>query len=110
MLVALPSPVFAVYLHVIAIVVVVMAMLMIDESHCPWVIYNNDLYGAVQCSWQGRSESYIHEGARWISGINAANGSRGPRFASRMLPTVSRPWTSRDPLIVCSLDKRLSAW
>src|SRR6218665_3271669 len=27
------------------------------------------------------------EGARWSSGINAANGSRGPRFASRILPT-----------------------
>ena len=30
-----------------------MAMVMMDEPHCPWVIYNNDLYGAVQCSWQG---------------------------------------------------------
>ena len=27
-------------------------------------------------------------GARWSSGINAANGARGPRFASRKLPTV----------------------
>src|SRR6218665_2565232 len=27
-------------------------------------------------------------GARWSSGINAANGSRGSRFASRILPTV----------------------
>src|SRR6218665_550309 len=26
------------------------------------------------------------EGARWSSGINAANGARGPRFASRVLP------------------------
>ena len=34
-------------------------------------------------------------GARWGSGINAANGARGPRFASRILPTVQRPWTSR---------------
>src|SRR6218665_217896 len=34
-------------------------------------------------------------GARWSSWINAANGARGPRFASRILPTVQRPWTSR---------------
>jgi len=27
------------------------------------------------------------EGARWSSGINAANGARGPRCASRILPT-----------------------
>ena len=33
----------------------------------------------------------INEGARWSSGINAANGARGPRFASRILPTVQRP-------------------
>ena len=34
---------------------------------------------------------------RWSSGINAANGARGPRFASRrpILPTMQRPWTSR---------------
>jgi len=57
---ALLSPVFAVYLHMMMIVVVVMAvMVMMDDPHCPWVIYNNDLYGGVQCSWQGRSESYI---------------------------------------------------
>jgi len=37
----------------------------------------------------------IYEGARWSSGINAANGARGPRFAYRILPTVQRPWTSR---------------
>jgi len=30
---------------------------------------------------------------RWSSGINAANGPRGPRFASRILPTVKRPWS-----------------
>src|SRR6218665_3414034 len=57
---ALPSPVFAVYLRMITTVVVVMAMMvtmvtmvtmvMMDKPHCPWVIYNNDLYGAVQCS------------------------------------------------------------
>jgi len=35
------------------------------------------------------------EGTRWSSGINAANGARGPRFASLILPTVQRPWTSR---------------
>ena len=35
------------------------------------------------------------EGARWSSGINAANGAGGPRFASRTLPAVQRPWTSR---------------
>jgi len=35
------------------------------------------------------------EGAWWSSGINAANGSHGPRFASRILPTVQPPWTSR---------------
>ena len=29
------------------------------------------------------------------SGINAANGTRGPQFASRIPPTVQRPWTSR---------------
>jgi len=34
-------------------------------------------------------------GAQWSSGINAANGARGPRFTSRILPTVQRPWTSR---------------
>src|SRR6218665_4138402 len=51
----------------------------------------------------------IHEGARCSSGINAANGACGPRFASRILPTVQRPWTSRSPLIVCSLDKSLSS-
>src|SRR6218665_667090 len=31
---------------------------------------------------------------RWSSGINAANGARGPQFASRILPTVQQPWTS----------------
>src|SRR6218665_4120042 len=36
----------------------------------------------------------INKGDRWSSGINAANGARGPRFASRILPTVQRPWTS----------------
>src|SRR6218665_1252418 len=30
--------------------------------------------------------------ARWSSGINAANGVRGPRFAPRILPTVQQPW------------------
>ena len=34
-------------------------------------------------------------GARWSSGINAANGACRPRFASRILPIVQRPWTSR---------------
>ena len=29
-----------------------------------------------------------YEGARWSSGINAVNGARRPRFASRILPTV----------------------
>jgi len=29
---------------------VMMTMVMMDGPHCPWVIYNNDLYGAVQCS------------------------------------------------------------
>src|SRR6218665_933121 len=55
---ALPSSVFAVYLHMMIIVVVVMAMMMMmmDEPHCPWVIYNNDLYGVVQCSWQGEAQ------------------------------------------------------
>ena len=57
---ALLSPVFAVYLHMMMIVVVVMmAMVMMDEPHCPWVIYNNGLYGAVQCTWHGRLEDYI---------------------------------------------------
>src|SRR6218665_3208701 len=60
---ALPSPVFAVYLHMMMIVVVVMmammTMVMMDEPHCPWVIYNNGLYGGVQCTWHGRSEDYI---------------------------------------------------
>ena len=37
----------------------------------------------------------ILEGARWSSGIKAANGARVPRFASRRLPTMQRPWTSR---------------
>ena len=45
---ALPSPVFAVYLHVMMIVVVTMAMMMtmvmMYEPHYPWVIYN-DLKG-----------------------------------------------------------------
>ena len=49
-----PSPVFAVNLYMMIIVVVVaavmMTMVMMDEPHCPWVIYNTDLYGAVQCS------------------------------------------------------------
>src|SRR6218665_2188741 len=45
----LPSPVFAVYLHMmmmmgVALIVVMMTM---DDPHCPWVI---DLYGVVQCS------------------------------------------------------------
>jgi len=35
------------------------------------------------------------EGARWSSGINTANGASGPRFASRILPIVQRPWTNR---------------
>ena len=35
------------------------------------------------------------EVARWSSGINAANGAHGPRFTSRILPNVQRPWTSR---------------
>ena len=30
----------------------------------------------------------LFEGARWSSGINAANGASGPRFASRILPAV----------------------
>jgi len=34
-------------------------------------------------------------GAQWSSGINAANSARGPRFASRILPAVQRPWTRR---------------
>ena len=51
---ALPSSVFAVYLHMIMMIVVavrglMMTMLMVDDPHCPWFIYN-DLYGAVQCS------------------------------------------------------------
>jgi len=54
----LSSP-FIYTIHMMIIVVVVIAMMMMDEPHCPWVIYNNDLYGAVQCSRQGRSESYI---------------------------------------------------
>ena len=29
---------------------VMMTMVMMDSPHCPRVIYNNDLYGAVQCS------------------------------------------------------------
>ena len=33
----------------------------------------------------------ITEGARWSSGINAANGARGPRFASRILPPALPP-------------------
>jgi|SRR6218665_979994 len=28
-------------------------------------------------------------------GFQSVNGSRGPRFASRILPTVQRSWTSR---------------
>jgi len=40
-------------------------------------------------------ERSIIEEARWSSGINAANGARRPRFASRILPTVQRPSTSR---------------
>ena len=31
---------------------------------------------------------HLTKEARWSSGINAANGARGPRFASRILPTV----------------------
>src|SRR6218665_793101 len=30
-------------------------------------------------------------GAPWSSKINAANGARGARYASRILPTVQRP-------------------
>src|SRR6218665_3614930 len=32
---------------------------MMDYPHCLKVIYNNDLYGVVQCSYQRRSESYV---------------------------------------------------
>src|SRR6218665_1361994 len=45
----LPSPVFAVYLRMMMMIVVavMVTMVMMDGPHCPWVIYNND---AVQCS------------------------------------------------------------
>ena len=45
--------------------------------------------------YKPRVRSVYNEGARWSSGINAANGARGLRFTSRILPTVQRPWTSR---------------
>src|SRR6218665_279189 len=38
-----------------------------------------------------RSRQACVKGALWSSGINAANGARGPRFASHILPTVQRP-------------------
>ena len=45
--------------------------------------------------WNEHMTSTYIQGARWSSGINAANGACGPLFASRILPTVQRPWTSR---------------
>ena len=35
---------------VVVTMAMMMTMVMVDEPHCPWVIYN-DLYGAVQCSY-----------------------------------------------------------
>jgi len=43
----------------------------------------------------GGRTSRSRSGARWSSGINAANGASGPRFAFRILPTVQRPLTTR---------------
>src|SRR6218665_3002884 len=51
---------------------------------------------------------YSTEGARWSSGIDAAIGARGRGSRPVYYLTVQRPWTSRQPLNVCSLDKRLS--
>jgi len=35
---------------VVVVMAMMMTMVMMDEPHCPWVIYNNDLFGAIQCS------------------------------------------------------------
>src|SRR6218665_2299886 len=50
------------------------------------------------------------EGAQWSSGIDAATGARGRGSRPVYYLTLQRPWTSRYPLIVCNLDKRLSGW
>src|SRR6218665_3439609 len=51
---------------------------------------------------------HVYQGARWSSGIDAAIGARGRGSRPVHYLTVQRPWTSRQPLNVCSLDKRLS--
>ena len=66
------------------------------SHHAPWHVIKI-LSTKSRSSFSRMEHLYTRytEGSRWSSGINAANGACGLRFASRILHTVQQTWTSR---------------